>query len=174
MDDGVQSRVRPVFHIHECAECVSPKYEMCAHCAGTNQTRKSGLWYGLRLTLNVHADDYVGMATQSVGARIVVHNLDQFPLPEANGVYAAPGEVTFLRCTGCVFAANKYWHSSYGLCPYGRTLYNTMLRHNARNVHSLRHTRRGNVPGGAKYEHTFVAAAYYRILKKKSLKAPTA
>ncbi len=54
------------------------------------------MWYGLRLTLNVHADDYVGMVAQSVGARIVVHNIDQFPVPEANGVYAAPGEVTTL------------------------------------------------------------------------------
>jgi hypothetical protein len=59
-------------------------------------TRKSGVWYGLRLTLNVHADDYIGMVAQSVGARIVVHNIDQFPLPESNGVYAAPGEVITL------------------------------------------------------------------------------
>lgn len=95
-------------------------------------TRKSGAWYGLRLTLNVHADDYIGMVAQSVGARIVVHNIDQFPQPESNGVYAAPGEVshTYAEQKGCkcVFAANEYRHSSHGLFSLGSTLYNAMLQ----------------------------------------------
>jgi len=61
--------------------------------AASNITRQYGSWYGLQLTMNVHADKYIGMLAQSAGARIVVHNIDQLPTPEANAVFARPGEV---------------------------------------------------------------------------------
>jgi hypothetical protein len=63
----------------------------------SNVTRQFGRWYGLRLTLNVHADDYVGMLAQSVGASIVVHNVDVRPTPETSPVFVAPGEACTKR-----------------------------------------------------------------------------
>ena len=49
---------------------------------------------GLRLTLYVGKDDYIGMFSQDVGARIAVHPADETPFPEDRGVSAAPGMIT--------------------------------------------------------------------------------
>ena len=58
-------------------------------------TRKFGSYYGLRLTLFIDVDDYTGLLAQSVGARVMVHNMDESPQFD-QALYAAPGEQTMI------------------------------------------------------------------------------
>ena len=46
------------------------------------------------MTLYVGKDDYIGMFSPDVGARIAVHPADETPFPEDRGVSAAPGMIT--------------------------------------------------------------------------------
>ncbi len=57
-------------------------------------TNKDYFVTGLRLTLYVGKDDYIGMFSPDVGARIAVHPADETPFPEDRGVSAAPGMIT--------------------------------------------------------------------------------
>ena len=58
-------------------------------------TRKFGSYYGLRLTLFIDVDDYTGLLAQSVGARVMVHNMDESPQFDQS-LYAAPGKLTMI------------------------------------------------------------------------------
>ena len=49
---------------------------------------------GLRLTLNIHSSDYIGMFSPTVGARIAIHSHQVEPFPEDDGISAAPGMET--------------------------------------------------------------------------------
>ncbi len=81
-----------MFYVYKCRFVVFARTCPEPDHSESNITRQYGSWYGLQLTLNVHGDDYVGMLAQSVGARIVVHNIDVQPTPDASPVFAAPGE----------------------------------------------------------------------------------
>ena len=45
----------------------------------------------MRLTLNIERDEYIGMFSPSVGARITVHPREEKPFPEDKGFNVAPG-----------------------------------------------------------------------------------
>ena len=51
-------------------------------------------YIGLRLTLFLAVEEYIGMFSQNVGARIAVHPADETPFPEDRGVSAPPGQMT--------------------------------------------------------------------------------
>ncbi|CAH1780635.1 unnamed protein product [Owenia fusiformis] len=65
---------------------------------GYNNTIKStsrfGSRYGLRLTLNAQADEYIGLLSHTVGARVTVHSHNVMPFPEDQGVSASVGRKT--------------------------------------------------------------------------------
>ncbi len=46
---------------------------------------------GLRLTLNVESEEYIGMFSPSVGARITIHPRKEKPFPDYKGFNVAPG-----------------------------------------------------------------------------------
>lgn len=54
-------------------------------------TRKAGSDYGLRLTLHIDADNYVGLLAPEYAAQIVVHDHGVIPVPEEEGVGVKPG-----------------------------------------------------------------------------------
>ena len=51
-------------------------------------------YVGLRLTLFLAVDEYIGIFSQNVGARIAFHLADETPFPEDRGVSAPPGQMT--------------------------------------------------------------------------------
>ena len=59
------------------------------------QTRKYGSNYGLRLTLNVNTDEYMGLLAQSTGIRLIVHNEDDQPDVDQS-LFAGAGERTMI------------------------------------------------------------------------------
>ena len=52
------------------------------------------IFTGLRLTLNIEYDQYIGMFSHKVGARIAVHPNNITAFPEDFGVNAGPGQNT--------------------------------------------------------------------------------
>jgi hypothetical protein len=57
-------------------------------------TRYLGSNYGLRLTLNLNIDKYVGEFAPRVGARVTVHHPATVPHPETAGFSVMPGSET--------------------------------------------------------------------------------
>ena len=68
---------------------------------------------GLRLTLNVESEEYIGMFSPSVGARITIHPRKEKPFPDYNGFNVAPGFETnvavkrVLVCPGIQHIVNR-------------------------------------------------------------------
>lgn len=54
---------------------------------------------GLRLSLNIQYDEYVGLFAQDVGVRVSVHPFNVTPFPESDGINAAPGAMTEIGVT---------------------------------------------------------------------------
>jgi Amiloride-sensitive sodium channel len=46
---------------------------------------------GLRLTLNIEHDDYLGLFSHKAGVRVTIHPFDVTPFPEDFGLNAMPG-----------------------------------------------------------------------------------
>ena len=57
-------------------------------------TRQVGATHGLRLTLDLHVDDYVGMTTADIGAKIIVHYGRHMAEPSKKGFLVRPGQLT--------------------------------------------------------------------------------
>ncbi len=49
---------------------------------------------GLRLTLNIQRDEYIGMFSPQIGARVAIHSHDITAFPEDQGVDTGPGRET--------------------------------------------------------------------------------
>ncbi|XP_064651985.1 degenerin unc-8-like [Lineus longissimus] len=58
------------------------------------KTSRFGSQYGLRLTVNVESEEYVGMYAPETGIRVVIHPYDATPFPEDQGVSAPTGKAT--------------------------------------------------------------------------------
>ena len=54
---------------------------------------------GLRLSLNIEYDQYLGLFSHSAGARVAVHPPNVNPFPEDYGVSAPPGKETEIGVT---------------------------------------------------------------------------
>ncbi len=52
------------------------------------------IWFfvqnGLRLTLNIEADDYLSVVTPNQGVRMYIHERSQIPFPSENGLDLSP------------------------------------------------------------------------------------
>ena len=62
--------------------------------ATVRRTRKSGSRFGLRVTFNIHAAEYVGLLASEYGVRVSIHPPDVQPEPEDDGFVAEPGKLT--------------------------------------------------------------------------------
>ena len=102
--------------------------------------RKSGNNYGLRLTLNVNAAEYIGMLAQSSGVRIMVHNENQQPDID-QALFVAPGEVRSPCLCDCV-TANDDRHQAQGLPAPARAVHVAVHEHAARRVPDVHRGRR--------------------------------
>ncbi len=60
---------------------------------GILKSRRAGVQYGLRLTLNINASEYIGLLAPAYGIRVSIHSPDDAPVPEELGFYASPGIV---------------------------------------------------------------------------------
>lgn len=49
---------------------------------------------GLRLTLDINKDDYIGSLSQEVGARVSIHAPGELPYPQADGFNIPAAELT--------------------------------------------------------------------------------
>ena len=49
---------------------------------------------GLKVVLDIGQQEYIQDVGQSAGAVVVVHNSDQMPFPEDEGILALPGRLT--------------------------------------------------------------------------------
>ncbi|XP_066955766.1 uncharacterized protein [Macrobrachium rosenbergii] len=58
------------------------------------RTSKSGYQNGLRLTLNLDAENYVSLLSPDMGVRVVVHTPSITPIPEEEGFSSPPGFLT--------------------------------------------------------------------------------
>ncbi|XP_078581260.1 degenerin-like protein unc-105 [Branchiostoma floridae x Branchiostoma japonicum] len=77
------------------------------------ETTKIGAGYGLKLTLNVESNEYIGIFGQDPGVKITVHTPGSTPLPEVNALSAEPGKSTFIGLKRRV--VNRQPHP-YGNC----------------------------------------------------------
>ncbi|XP_035658211.1 uncharacterized protein LOC118403579 [Branchiostoma floridae] len=77
------------------------------------ETTKIGAGYGLKLTLNVEINEYIGIFGQDPGVKITVHTPGSTPLPEVNALSAEPGKSTFIGLKRRV--VNRQPHP-YGNC----------------------------------------------------------
>ncbi|CAH1241014.1 EDIL3 [Branchiostoma lanceolatum] len=59
-------------------------------------TTKVGAEYGLKLTLSIETDEYVGLFGQDPGAKVTIHSVGSTPFPEGNAINAKPGESSFV------------------------------------------------------------------------------
>ncbi|KAI8492335.1 hypothetical protein Bbelb_297880 [Branchiostoma belcheri] len=59
-------------------------------------TTKVGAEYGLKLTLSIESNEYVGLFGQDIGAKVTIHSVGSTPFPEGNAINAKPGESTFV------------------------------------------------------------------------------
>ena len=62
---------------------------------------------GLRLTLNIHRDEYIGMFSHSVGAKVSIHPPTVEPFPEDDGIAAAPGLQTSIGTKMVTFSSES-------------------------------------------------------------------
>ena len=53
---------------------------------------KTGPRFGLRLTMNIHQNDYTSAVT-TAGIRITVHDQKVVPFPEDDGISVGPGQL---------------------------------------------------------------------------------
>lgn len=60
------------------------------------RTRKSGSRFGLLLTVDIAAREYVGLLASEYGLRVAVHPADVHPEPENDGFIAQPGPLPSL------------------------------------------------------------------------------
>ncbi|XP_078662477.1 uncharacterized protein LOC144906232 [Branchiostoma floridae x Branchiostoma belcheri] len=74
-------------------------------------TMKSGARYGLKMTLFVEKNEYVGIFGQEPGATVTIHPVNMTPFPEDHGLILRPGESTFIGIRKKVVQRLQY--------PYG-------------------------------------------------------
>ena len=60
------------------------------------RTREIGATHGLRLTLDLHVDDYLGMAASDVGAKLVIHDGREYGSPLEDGFTIRAGQRTLV------------------------------------------------------------------------------
>ncbi|XP_078661500.1 uncharacterized protein LOC144905634 [Branchiostoma floridae x Branchiostoma belcheri] len=77
------------------------------------ETTSVGASYGLKLTLNVESDEYIGIFGQDPGVKVTVHTPGSTPLPEVNALSAEPGKSTYIGLKRRV--VNRQPHP-YGNC----------------------------------------------------------
>ncbi|XP_078661502.1 uncharacterized protein LOC144905635 [Branchiostoma floridae x Branchiostoma belcheri] len=77
------------------------------------ETTNVGAGYGLKLTLNVESDEYIGIFGQDPGVKVTVHTPGSTPLPEVNALSAEPGKSTYIGLKRRV--VNRQPHP-YGNC----------------------------------------------------------
>ena len=56
-------------------------------------TSRFGSQYGLKLTLFIEQDEYIGLFSQEAGVRIAIHKPYAVPFPEDHGFDAQPGMI---------------------------------------------------------------------------------
>ncbi|CAH1241300.1 ASIC2 [Branchiostoma lanceolatum] len=76
-------------------------------------TTKVGAEYGLKLTLSIEANEYVGLFGQDPGAKVTIHSVGSTPFPEGNALNTKPGESTFV---GLKRSSVKRQPHPYGDC----------------------------------------------------------
>jgi Amiloride-sensitive sodium channel len=67
---------------------------------------------GLRLTLNIEHDDYLGLFSHKAGVRVTIHPFNVTPFPEDLGLNAMPGCETEIGVTVVNKIANKLQYES--------------------------------------------------------------
>ncbi|XP_035700289.1 degenerin deg-1-like [Branchiostoma floridae] len=76
-------------------------------------TTKVGAEFGLKLTLSIESDEYVGLFGQDPGAKVTIHSVGSTPFPEGNALNTKPGESTFV---GLKRSSVKRQPHPYGDC----------------------------------------------------------
>ncbi|XP_066267851.1 uncharacterized protein [Branchiostoma lanceolatum] len=76
-------------------------------------TTKVGAEYGLKLTLSIEANEYVGLFGQDPGAKVTIHSVGSTPFPEGNALNTEPGKSTFV---GLKRSSVKRQPHPYGDC----------------------------------------------------------
>ncbi|KAK3869267.1 hypothetical protein Pcinc_025414 [Petrolisthes cinctipes] len=89
--------------------------------AKIEKTSSSGPRSGLRLTMNMKADDSLALLSPDLGARIIVHSPHVVPFPEEQGFNVSPGFTSSVSVTKrcrkqCV--EHEYWRSCQ--CYWGK------------------------------------------------------
>ena len=59
-------------------------------------TTQAGSRHGLKLTLFIDADEYMGLLAPNVGARIAIHDRTVEPIMKTQSIAVSVGEATFL------------------------------------------------------------------------------
>ncbi|XP_019629867.1 PREDICTED: uncharacterized protein LOC109474096 [Branchiostoma belcheri] len=76
-------------------------------------TTKVGAEYGLKLTLSIESNEYVGLFGQDIGAKVTIHSVGSTPFPEGNAINTKPGESTFVSLKRSSIKRRPY---PYGDC----------------------------------------------------------
>ncbi|XP_063877280.1 amiloride-sensitive sodium channel subunit alpha-like [Scylla paramamosain] len=73
-------------------------------------TTSTGPMNGLRLSLNINANEYVSLLSPDIGVRVIVHSPHQLPFPEEEGFNVSPGDSVSVSVSRKVIQRVGYPH----------------------------------------------------------------
>ncbi|XP_066300458.1 uncharacterized protein [Branchiostoma lanceolatum] len=87
------------------------------------ETTKVGAGYGLKLTLNIEINEYIGIFGQDPGVKVTVHTPGSTPLPEVDALSAEPGKSTFIGLKRRVVNRQPHPYGNCSLSTKSNSLY---------------------------------------------------